>query len=234
MTIAIVTGANRGLGLETSKELAEKGFKVYMCCRDLEKGKIAAETLKSKGLNVEFVKLDITKTSEIRGFAEKLHALNEIPEVIVNNAGVILEPTDGEDAGIFNVDPIIFLKTIEVNTMGPLKLIQAFIPLMKERNSGRVINISSGMGALNKMSTIWPAYCMSKTSLNVITKILAEELEGTNISINSICPGWVRTDMGGQSATRSVKEGVTSTMWLATTKNPPSGKFIRDKEEIDW
>lgn len=236
MKIALVTGANRGLGFETSKQLAKKGFKVYMASRDEEKGKLASEILKSEGLDVASLKMDVTKTKEIRDAVDLLKSHNEIPDVIVNNAGVFLEmlPGSGKNESTLTVDPVIILKTIETNTMGPLKLLQAFIPLMQEKGGGRVINISSGMGQLSEMRGKAPGYRISKTSLNALTCILNAELEGTNIFINSVCPGWVKTDMGGESAPRSVEEGVKTTVWLATCDDSPSGKFFRDCAEIAW
>lgn len=235
MKIALVTGANRGLGFETSKQLACKGFKVYMGCRSEEKGKAAEEILNSEGLKVEFVKMDVTKTSDIRDFINTLKERNEVVDVLVNNAGVLLTPLgQDEEASVFKTDPVIVLKTIEANTIGPMKLIQSLVPFMIEKGGGRVINISSGMGQLSEMGGRWPGYRMSKTALNALTKMVAAEVEGKNISVNSICPGWVRTDMGGENATRSLEEGVTTTVWLATCDNPPTGQFLRDKEEIPW
>ncbi len=237
MKVALVTGANRGLGLETSKQLALKGFKVYMGCRNEEKGQKACDLLRKENLNVEFVKLDVTKTSDIRSLHEKLKASKETIDVLINNAGVFLEsdgPTESKDASIFKVDPVIILKTIETNTMGPLKLVQSLAPMMIEKGEGRIINISSGMGALTEMGPGWPGYRMSKTALNSLTCILAAELEGTKVSVNSVCPGWVKTDMGGSSAHREVSEGVTTAVWLATCDSPPTGKFLRDCKEIPW
>lgn len=235
--VALVTGANRGLGLETSRELAQKGFKVFIACRDEDKGRAAEAKLLSENLEVEFLKMDVTKTAEIRAAVEVMKKKAEVPDVLVCNAGVFLEsggPTDNSSASVFKVDPVIILKTIEVNTMGPLKLFQALVPLMKEKSDARIINISSGMGALNEMGGHWPGYRMSKTALNALTKILDAELAGTSVKVNSVCPGWVRTDMGGESATRSIEEGVQTTIWLATTDNCPHGGFYRDKKLIAW
>lgn len=236
MKIALVTGANRGLGFETSKQLAKKGFKVYMASRDEQKGKMACEILSSAGLNVVALKMDVTKTKDIRSAVDLFKSNNETPDVIVNNAGVFLEmlSDSGNNESILNVDPVIILKTIETNTMGPLKLLQAFVPMMKDKDYGRIVNISSGMGQLQEMGGKAPGYRISKTSLNALTKILQAELSDTKITVNSVCPGWVKTDMGGDSAPRSVEEGVATTVWLATTDNPPAGKFFRDKEEINW
>ena len=237
MKVVLVTGANRGLGFETSRQLAKQGFKVYMGCRNIENGNLASETLKSEGLNVQAVKLDVTKTADIRNFLNVLKDEKDTLDVLINNAGVFLEsdgPEDHSNASVLKVDPVIILKTIEANTMGPLKIVQSIVPMMIENGNGRIINISSGMGQLKDMSGHWPGYRMSKTSLNALTKILDHELSEYNISVNSVCPGWVRTDMGGKNASLSVEEGVATTVWLATCENPPMGQFIRDKKSIDW
>jgi NAD(P)-dependent dehydrogenase (short-subunit alcohol dehydrogenase family) len=233
MPIAVVTGANRGLGLATSKALAAKGFKVYMCMRNLEHAQEYTEEIKSLGGEVEVIRVDVTKTGQMRGLASVIHDRKEKIDVIVNNAGVFLEPfNDQEASSVLKTDPVIVLKTIEVNTMGPLRIVQALEDTLSE--GARIINISSGMGALTDMSGNWPGYRMSKTALNALTRILSTELKDKKISVNSVCPGWVRTDMGGENATRSLEEGITTTVWLATMENPPTGGFYRDCEAIDW
>lgn len=237
MKIALVTGANRGLGFETCRQLAMMGFKVYMGVRNKDKGTAAQDILKSEGLEVESVELDVTNNQSIRDYLNLLKERGESLDVLVNNAGVFLEsdgPRDISTASFLNVDPVIILKTIETNTMGPLKLMQALVPNMKEKGDGRIINISSGMGGLNDMGGFWPGYRMSKTALNALTKIASNELKSFNISVNSVCPGWVRTDMGGQEATRSVQEGVETTVWLATVEKSPTGGFFRDKQQVPW
>lgn len=237
MKVALVTGANRGLGLETSKQLAQKGFKVYMACRNEEKGRLIVEELEKSGLNVIFVKLDVTKTKDLRNVLNTIKENGDVIDVLVNNAGVFLEsdgPKDMSSSSALKVDPVIILKTIETNTIGPLKLAQSIIPIMQGLGRGRIINISSGMGQLEDMTGHWPGYRISKTALNAMTKILQDEVGEVDISINSVCPGWVKTDMGGANATRSLEKGVETTVWLATMDSPPRGKFLRDKQEIPW
>ena len=235
MKIALVTGANRGIGLEVSKKLAGTGFKVYMGMRDPEANLKLIEQLKSSGLDIVPVKLDVTKTADVRAVQTLIKESEKRLDVLVNNAGVFLETLGGGlESSVFNVDPVIVLKTIETNTIGPLKLIQAFVPLMVSAGQGRVINVSSGMGALQGMEGKYPGYRMSKTALNSLTALTQAEVENSDISINSVCPGWVRTDMGGDNASRSVAQGAETIVWLATTENPPRGKFLRDKEIIDW
>lgn len=237
MKVALITGSNRGLGFETSRQLAKKGFKVYMGCRDVRKGTMAADILKSEGLNVEFIEIDVTKTKGIRKIHDMLRENHENIDVLINNAGVFLEsegPTDQSSSSIFKVDPVIILKTIETNTMGPLKLIQSLVPLMLKSKKGRIINVSSGMGQLSFMGGHWPGYRISKTALNAITCILDAELKDTELYVNSVCPGWVKTDMGGENASLSIEEGVESIVWLATEENIPRGKFIQNKKVIEW
>ena len=235
MQVALISGANRGIGLEVSKQLAGEGFKVYMGMRDIAENAELIEKLKTQGLNVVAVKLDVTKTADIRSIHNKIKEDDGHLDVLVNNAGVFLENLGGGlESSVLHVDPVIVLKTIETNTIGPLKLIQAFVPLMLSEGKGRVINVSSGMGALSESAGKYPGYRMSKTALNSLTTILQAEVEGSDISVNSVCPGWVRTDMGGDGADRPVEKGAETIVWLATTANPPQGKFLRDKEVIPW
>lgn len=227
--LALVTGANRGLGLETSKKLASKGFRVLMGCRDLGKVAEIEDQLKNEGLDVEFFKLDVDKISDIRDIHDYIRESEDKLDLLINNAGVFL---DSYSDSILDSDPVIILKTIETNTMGPMQLMQSLVPLMSE--GSQIINISSGMGSLQDMESGAIGYRMSKAALNVLTLISSKDLAAKNISVNSICPGWCRTDMGGRNATRSSEEGIESIIWLAEQKNPPTGKFFRDKAEIEW
>lgn len=235
MKIALVTGANRGIGLEVSRQLATLGFKVYMGMRNPDTNKNLTDDLLAKGLQVVPVKLDVTKTADVRQVQTLIKENENRIDVLVNNAGVFLETLGGGlESSVLNVDPVIVLKTIETNTIGPLKMIQAFVPLMLSQGGGRIVNVSSGMGSLSEMEGKYPGYRMSKTAMNALTAITQAESQGSEIYINSVCPGWVRTNMGGESAHRSVSEGAETIVWLATTDNPPQGKFLRDKEPIAW
>lgn len=229
--IALITGANRGLGLAATKKLGGLGHKVLMGCRDLESCELIVKELREQKLDVEAIKLDVTKIADIRAVHDYLKKSPLPLGILVNNAGVFL---DSKGESVLEADPVIVLKSIETNTMGPMQLIQSLAPLMGKTGGGQIINVSSGMGSFSEMEINATGYRMSKAALNVLTKICSKELEDMNISVNSICPGWCRTDMGGEEATRSADEGVDSILWLAQEKNPPNGKFLRDKKEIPW
>ena len=203
--------------------------------RNPDTNKNLTDDLLAKGLQVVPVKLDVTKTADVRQVQTLIKENENRIDVLVNNAGVFLETLGGGlESSVLNVDPVIVLKTIETNTIGPLKMIQAFVPLMLSQGGGRIVNVSSGMGSLSEMEGKYPGYRMSKTAMNALTAITQAESQGSEIYINSVCPGWVRTNMGGESAHRSVSEGAETIVWLATTDNPPQGKFLRDKEPIAW
>lgn len=234
--LAVVTGANRGLGLETCRQLAGKGIKVLLTSRSAGKGESAAQGLRDDGLDVVFHALDVTdpaSVSELHDFIEKEFGRLDI---LVNNAGIFNDPYDTADAelaSIFNADIDTIRKGMETNTFGALRMAQALIHLMDGR--GNVVNVSSGMGQLSDMNGCCPAYRLSKTALNAVTRILADELKDTGIKINSVCPGWVKTDMGGANATRSLTEGASGIVWAATLPGDgPSGGFFRDGQPIPW
>jgi NAD(P)-dependent dehydrogenase (short-subunit alcohol dehydrogenase family) len=153
-------------------------------------------------------------------------------DVLVNNAGVML---DGGGRRIADLSLDVLQATLEVNLYGALRVTQALLPMMRRHRYGRIVNLSSGLGQLADMGSGTPAYRISKTALNAFTRILAAELEGTNIKVNSLCPGWVRTDLGGPNAPRSVEEGADTAVWLATLPDKgPSGGFFRDRKRIAW
>ena len=226
--IALVSGANRGIGREIMRQLAERGMTTILGSRDEEKGQEAAEGIDG---NVVVKQLDVTDEKDIaelaRGIEEEFGRL----DVLVNNAGVSVdEGQRGVDA-----DLDVVRESLEMNLFGAWRLCEAFVPLMRLNGYGRIVNVSSGMGALNDMGGGSPAYRVSKTALNALTRILASELRGSGILVNSVCPGWVRTDMGGSGASRSVEEGADTLVWAATLPdNGPTGGFFRDRREIPW
>jgi NAD(P)-dependent dehydrogenase (short-subunit alcohol dehydrogenase family) len=232
--VAVVTGANRGLGFEASRQLAKQGYQVIITSRDESKGKTAALQLQNEGLDVISHPLDVTSEESSQKLAEFIRQQFGKLDVLVNNAGIALDLRTDEDS-IFNTKIDTLQQTLETNLYGVLRVTQALVPLMKEQNYGRIVNVSSGMGQLTNMQAGAPAYRISKTALNALTRILSSELKNTNILVNSACPGWVKTDMGGPEAPRTPEQGVDTIVWLATLPDgSASGGIFRDRQLIDW
>jgi len=237
--VAVVTGGNRGLGFETCRELAQKNYTVILTCRDSKKGETAAETLRKEKLDVHFCALDLLSQKSIQDLKSYLIREFNRCDVLVNNAGIFPDRSP-EDKNEDHVSALLvpvetMRKGFETNTLGPYQLMQALVPLMVKNNYGRVVNVSSGMGQLLEMNGQYPAYRVSKTALNALTKIFADELKDKNILVNSICPGWVRTDMGGPNGERTIPEGADTIVWAATLPDGfQTGSFFRDREEIPW
>ncbi len=230
--VAVVTGANRGMGFEVSRQLAKIGMQVILTSRDPEKGQKAAEQLRTEGLEVVYGPLDVTNPESIASLSQFIREKWGRLDVLINNAGLLI---DAPDISAFDAKVDTLHKTMEANVYGPLQLIQALVPLMKKHNYGRIVNVSSGMGQLTDMGGGYPAYRTSKASLNALTRIFADELQGTQILVNSMCPGWVKTDMGGPGATRTPEQGVDTMVWLATLPDDgPTGAFFRDRAPIPW
>lgn len=230
-TIAVVTGANRGIGFEISRQLAGKGIHVILTSRDEAKGMAARRDLIGKGLDVRFHQLDVTDLESIQRLLDFIRQDYGRLDILVNNAGVLLD--DG--VSVLQVELDTVRTTMETNLYGPLLLCQALVPLMVRSDHGRIVNLSSGWGQLTDIEGCQPAYRMSKAALNALTGILAAELRGTNILVNSMCPGAVRTDMGRPDAPRSVEQGADTAVWLATLPNTgPSGGFFEDRKPIPW
>jgi NAD(P)-dependent dehydrogenase (short-subunit alcohol dehydrogenase family) len=232
--IALVTGANRGLGFETSRQLAQQGIHVILSSRDIVKGEAAVEKLKAEGLTVSYHPLDVADSESIKRVAQFIQEQFGHLEILVNNAGIFIDTQDTAES-IFQANLETLQRTYETNVYGPLQLCQALIPLMQKQGYGRVVNVSSGMGQLSDMNGGSAGYRLSKTGLNALTRIFADELKETNILVNSVCPGWVRTDMGGPNADRNIEEGVNTIVWLATLPDgSPTGLFFRDRQPIPW
>jgi NAD(P)-dependent dehydrogenase (short-subunit alcohol dehydrogenase family) len=231
MNTALITGANKGIGFEVARQLGERGFYVFVAARNRDAGLKAAAALQKSGAKVSFVDLDVTNPKSIHTAAESLAEQIDHLDVLVNNAAIL---EDG-DANILRVDTALAEKTFVTNTLGPLRVAQAFVPLLAKSRAGRIINVSSGAGQLSDMETYAPAYSISKTALNAVTRQLAAALRNKGIGVNSVCPGWVRTDMGGPNAPRSVAEGADTIVWLAIdAPRELTGKFFRDRKEIPW
>src|SRR5438105_14014457 len=215
---ALVTGGNRGLGFETARQLLARDYRVLVGARTLAKAQEAADRL---GGATEPVELDVREQEHV----ERLRG--ERVDVLVNNAGVVPEGDLGSHSA-FEVPAEVVSDGFENNTLGAFRLIQLLAPAMREGGYGRIVNVSSGMGQLADMYGGHPGYRVSKTALNAVTRIFAYELRGTNVLVNSVCPGFVRTDMGGPNARLSVEEGVDSIVWAATLPDDgPSGGVFR-------
>ncbi|MFT5171370.1 MAG: NAD(P)-dependent dehydrogenase (short-subunit alcohol dehydrogenase family) [Candidatus Marinamargulisbacteria bacterium] len=231
--VAVVTGANRGIGKEIVRQLAAlPNMHVILTSRDEEKGKTAKSNIAGTADNITVAKLDVSEPDSIQSFSAQIQKDFQRIDILINNAGIIL----GEfDESIFDTS-IADMKTVmQTNVYGPMMLCQALTPLMKQNNYGRIVNMSSGMGQLSEMSGNAAAYRVSKTALNALSRILSKELSDTNILVNAMCPGWVRTEMGGENAHRNVQEGAKTAIWLATLDdNGPTGDFFRDNKQIDW
>ena len=236
--VAIVTGGNRGLGLETCRQLTLKGYHVVLGARSAEAAETAAQSLADSipDSKVTPVQIDVTSEADRQSLAGRLESEHGRIDALVNNAGVFLDSarTTGTTS-ICDVDLDSIRTTFEVNTLAPLALARTLLPLMRKQGYGRIVNVSSGLGQLSDMGGQFPAYRLSKVALNAVTRIFSAEIEDPNIKVNSCCPGWVRTDMGGASASRSVEEGASCAVWLATLPDSgPTGGFFRDNKPIDW
>ena len=229
-TIVLVTGANRGIGFEIARQLADRGATVILTARKPDAGKAALEKLGAVKSKVEFQPLDVTKSASIVALHQFLEKTYGRLDVLLNNAGIISE----DDGSILEVKLENVRETLETNTLGPLKLAQELVTLLKKRGKGRIVNMSSGMGQLSSMEGGYAGYRISKAALNAVTGILSAELRGS-VAVNSMCPGWVRTDMGGANAERDVSEGADTAVWLALdAPQDLTGKFIRDHKVIPW
>ena len=219
--VALVTGTSRGIGAEIARQLAaDHGFVVYAGARDPDDVEDAD--------GIVPIELDVTDEDEIFAATERIGADVGHLDSLVNNAGVYGDPVGAADYDIDRAHDVL-----EVNTFGPWRLIEAFLPLLHRSDAPRIVNVSSGAGQLSDMNGGRGAYRVSKAALNALTKTLAWDEE--DIKINAMCPGWVRTDMGGSGATKSVDEGADTAVWLATLPvDGPTGGFFRNREPIPW
>ena len=226
--VALVSGGNRGIGQEIVRQLAERGLTVVLGSRDGEQGRAAAAGL-SGGVVVR--QLDVADPESVERLSRSVEEEFGRLDVLVNNAGITNdEGQRGVDADLERVR-----EALETNLLGAWRLCKAAIPFMRRHGYGRIVNISTGMAALEDMGGGSPGYRVSKTGLNALTRILASELRGSGILVNSICPGWVQTDMGGSRAPRPVEEGAEGAVWAATLpNNGPTGGFFRDRRPVPW
>jgi NAD(P)-dependent dehydrogenase (short-subunit alcohol dehydrogenase family) len=230
--IAIVTGGNRGLGLEIARQLMKADLFVAVGARDPAKCAAAMAALKPVGANAIAYPLDVNDTHSVRRFVEEVDRQHGAPSVLVNNAGIYPEAID---ATVVDSPTSIWRETFETNLFGAVRMCREVVPLMRKIRYGRIVNMSSGLGQLQKMAEGSPAYRVSKAALNALTRTLAAEVAGSGILVNSTSPGWVRTDMGGENAPRSVEEGADTAVWLCLLpSNGPTGQFFRDRKPIPW
>ena len=223
MKTVLITGAYRGLGYEAARQLAQRGWQVILTARRKDHGSAAAGQLN----NASFLELDITDDASVACAAGNVAKL----DVLINSAGMIV---DG-DQDVLTVPPTVVTRTIETNALGPLRVSQAFVPHLLKSSAGRIVNVSSGAGQLGDMGTWAPAYSTSKTTLNAITCLLAAALQERGVAVNSVCPGWCRTEMGGSATPRSVEEGADGIVWLAAdAPQHKTGLFWRDRQVIPW
>ena len=226
--IALVTGGNRGIGYAIAQGLLAKGYQVIISARSLDKTKQAADRLQGSVIPVE---LDISDDLSIKAALATVKQNSDRLDVLINNAGIY--PDEG--VNILTIDRDLLNFTFNTNTFGAIHVTQAFLPLLEKSTDARVINISSGYGEINGLSSDVPSYCLSKLALNGATIMLADALRSKGIVVNAMCPGWVRTDMGGTSAPRSPEQGADTAIWLATEAfRNDTGKFWRDRTEISY
>jgi NAD(P)-dependent dehydrogenase (short-subunit alcohol dehydrogenase family) len=228
---ALVTGANRGIGLEVARQLAKRGMTVYLAARDKEKGEAAAARIREMGLSVHALGMDVADPASVRAAAAAFGEESGRLDVLVNNAGILL---DGKEA-VVKTDAAVLEDTFRTNVVGAILASQEFLRYLKKCPDSRIINVSSGSGSLSKMAAYAPAYSISKAALNAATRQLSAALQADGIAVNSVCPGWVRTEMGGPGAPRSVEQGAEGIVWLAMdAPQELTGHFVRDRETIAW
>jgi NAD(P)-dependent dehydrogenase (short-subunit alcohol dehydrogenase family) len=228
--LIVITGGNRGIGFEICRQLAQRGAQVILTARSERAGLDAVEKLAAERLNATFQLLDVTKEQDLETLRNFLAGSHGHIDVLINNAGVL---HSNDEPGL-TVRISTLRATLDTNTLAPLRLGQVLAPLLRKSRGGRIINISSGMGALESMGGDHAAYRISKAALNAVTRVLAAELEGS-VAVNSVCPGWVKTDMGGPGAEREPAQGAETAVWLAfEAPQSLTGKFLRDRQVIPW
>jgi NAD(P)-dependent dehydrogenase (short-subunit alcohol dehydrogenase family) len=231
--IALVTGANKGIGHEAARQLAELGLTVIVGARDRARGGAALDRLRGQDLDAYLVVLDVTDAASLAAAAEEVGARFGRLDVLVNNAGVLKD----EGVKARDIGPATLTETLDTNLHGVIRATKAFLPLLRESRDARIINVSTFWGSLTAMAEgggAAPSYHISKAALNMWTVLLADDLKSDDIRVNSICPGWVQTDMGGSAAPRTVQEGARIITRLATQPDPPTGGFFDDAGRVPW
>ncbi len=232
--IALVSGSHRGIGFEIVKQLTAQNITVILTARAMQQAVKAVQELDMAGQSVVAQQLDVTDDASVARLAQVVENEFGRLDILVNNAGILID----RDQHPSTMDMAIAKETLETNLFGAWRLCKAFLPLMKRNGYGRIVNISASLGSfaeLGERRGTWPAYCLSKTSLNALTVLLAAELQGTNILVNAACPGWVQTSMGGSYAPTTAQEGADTPVWLATLPDDgPTGRFFQQRKPIPW
>jgi len=229
---ALITGASRGIGHAIASKLAAEGADiVFTHLASDEQGEALAEELRVLGGRVSVYRSDAADFAAVEALVKDVVGALGRLDILVNNAGIYID----DRHSLLTMDMDVMRRTMKTNAYGPVKMCQPLVPLMKQAGYGRVVNVSSGIGELGNLGSSYPAYRTSKIVLNIHTRILARELRNTGILVNAMCPGWVRTDMGGSGAERSVEQGADTVVWLALLPDGgPSGGFFYEREIIPW
>jgi len=229
--VALVTGSNKGIGFEVVKQLADKDYTVILTARDLGRGKLAWDALHATYPNVVFLPLDVTSSESIAALASSIESDFGRLDVLVNNAGVALD----KFVPALELDTKTLRATMETNVYGAFEVTKALAPLMKKTPGGRIVMLSSMLGSLETMTGLTLAYRMSKTAINTLTRVLADELKDSGILVNALCPGWVRTELGGDDAPVTPTEAAACVVELALLQDDgPSGQFFREGKNYPW
>jgi NAD(P)-dependent dehydrogenase (short-subunit alcohol dehydrogenase family) len=229
--VVLITGANKGIGLETAQQLARRRWHVVIGVRKASAGKQAVAAIEKENGEASLLEVDVSDSKSISRAAAEFEQRQDYLDVLINNAGIY--PDEG--LTLLTISRRQLTETFQTNTFGPVEMTQAFLPFLRKAKGSRVINMSSGYGQIEGLLAHVPSYCLSKLALNGVTLMLAQALKPDGIAVNSMSPGWVRTDMGGAAAPRSVEEGADTAVWLAADAPQKfTGKFFRDRKEIPW
>jgi NAD(P)-dependent dehydrogenase (short-subunit alcohol dehydrogenase family) len=229
--VVLVTGGNRGIGREIVRQLGRRYFHVVVGARLERSGQQTADEVNAQGGRASVLPLDVSDSATIRSAAAAFARLGDRLDVLINNAGIYAD----KGVDVLTLPRELLSRTFQTNTFGPIEVTQAFLPYLRRSDEARVINVSSGYGQIEGLSAGVPSYCLSKLALDGATIMLAEALRSKNVAVNAMCPGWVRTEMGGPTAPRSVEQGADTAVWLADeAPHELTGGFFRDRQPIPW
>jgi len=233
--IVLITGANRGIGNAVGLELCKLGHTVIFTARNINTLDVTKTHCIEKSYKADFYELDVSKAESVQLLQINLIKKYDVIDTLINNAGILIDRDESicpiPKKKTMSVDQLN--QSIQTNLIGPIMMIREFSDMLKNSKNGIIVNFSSILGSLSEMSSGMPSYRITKTALNAVTKICQSELQG--IKVNSVHPGWVQTDMGGENASLTIEQAVPGIVWAATLdKNGPSGKFFFNKKEISW